>query len=302
MNQFFVMAILSGVALSQGPVISAQQEQPADSKHTSTAETLPSDLPALPPAPKGKSTIIGGEIRSVDPVRDQFLLNVFGRGQMKILFDERTQVYRDGEKIPLRDLRDEGHASVQTALDGTNVFAVSIHILSQSPQGECQGHVLNYNLETGQLTVSSSLSPEPVRLLVAPGTPIVRAGQSTFTAARSGPSDLVRGTLVSANFQSDKQGRGVASEITILAVPGSTFAFGGNLVSLDLHSGLLVLLDPSDQKSYQIFFDSVCVPAIRNLHPGEDIGVTAVYDGAHYVARDVTRRSFQEPADKIDMR
>jgi hypothetical protein len=162
--------------------------------------------------------------------------------------------------------------------------------------------VLNYNPATGQLTVSSSLSPEPVRLIVGPSTHIVRAGQNTFTATHSGPSDLVNGTLVSANFQSDRQGRGVASEITILAVPGSTFAFGGDIVSLDLHSGLLVLRDPTDQKNYQIFFDSVRVPAIRNFHPGEEIGVTAVYDGTHYVASDVARQSFQEPPDKIDMR
>ena len=38
-------------------------------------------------------------------------------GAMKILFDERTQVYRDGVRIPLRDLRPEDHASVQTILE-----------------------------------------------------------------------------------------------------------------------------------------------------------------------------------------
>lgn len=288
MNQLFVAAILGGVALSQAPATSAQQEQLADTRHSSNAETQPGDLLALPPVPKGQSTILGGEIRNVDPVRDEFSLNVFGRGKMRILFDERTQLYRDGERIPLRDLRHEDHASVQTVLDGTHVFAVSIHILSQLPQGECQGRVLSYNPETGQLAIGSSLSPEPVRLLVAPGTPIVRAGQSTFTASHSGPSDLVKGTLVSANFQSDKQGRGVASEITILAVPGSAFVFGGNLVSLDLHSGLLVLLDPLNQKSYQIYFDSARVPVIQNLHPGEDVRVTAVYDGARYTANDIS--------------
>ena len=289
MNQFLVLAIVSGVALSYLQVASAQ-EQFAGSKYASTSETLSGDLPPLPPAPKGKSTIVGGEIRSVDPVRDQFSLLVFGGRQMKILYDERTQLYLDGKRIPLRDLRDEDYASVQTALDGTNVFAVSIHILSQSPQGECQGRVLNYNPATGQLDLSSSLSREPVRLLVAPGTPIVRIGQSTFTAAHSGLSDLVKGTLVSANFQSDKRGRDVASQISIVAVPGSAFVFAGELVSLDLHSGLLVLLDPSDQKSYEIFFDSARVPAARNLHPGEDVEVTANYDGARYVASDIAAR------------
>ena len=69
-------------------------------------------------AAAGESTVMGGEIRSVDPVQDQFQLKVFGQRPMKILFDARTQVYRDGKKIPLRDLGSEEHASVQTVLDG----------------------------------------------------------------------------------------------------------------------------------------------------------------------------------------
>jgi len=287
MNQFFAMAILSGVAFSQAPAASTQKEQLTNSRYTSNTETLFSDLPALPSASKGDSTIIGGQIRGIDPVRDEFSLNVFHGHKMRILFDERTQLYRDGQRIPLRDLRDADHASVQTMLDGTNVFAVSIHILSKSPQGQCQGNVLNYSLETGQLTINSSLSPEPIKLLVSTGTQIARIGQSTFTAERSGRSDLVKGTLVSASFQSDSQGRSIASEITILAVPGSTFVFGGDLVSLDLRAGRLVLLDTSEQKNYQIFFDSSRIAATRDLHPGEHVGVTATYDGTHYVASEV---------------
>ena len=90
-------------------------------------------------------------IRTVDPVRDQLILSVYGTKPMKILYDERTQVYRDGVKTSLSDLRAKDHASVQTVLDGTKIFAVSIHMLSQAPQGECQGQVLSYDAGTGHI-------------------------------------------------------------------------------------------------------------------------------------------------------
>ena len=87
------------------------------------------DLSAgLPPLPSAKdSTIFGGAIRHIDPVRDQFLLDIYGERPMKVLFDERTQVYRNGVKIPVHDLEAADHASVQTALDGTRIFALSVH-------------------------------------------------------------------------------------------------------------------------------------------------------------------------------
>ena len=90
-------------------------------------------------------------ISSVDPVTDPLTLKVFGGKRMKILFDERTQVYRDGAKTSLRDLHANDRASVETMLDGTTVFARSIHMLSQAPEGECQGQVLNYDPGTGEL-------------------------------------------------------------------------------------------------------------------------------------------------------
>ena len=202
---------------------------------------------------------------------------------MKILYDERTQLYRDGVKIPLRDLRADEHASVETLLDGTNVFAVSIHILSQSPEGEVHGQVLNYNPATGVLTVSDPVFREPVELQVPAGTPVVRVGQ-----AAAGPSDLHPGTLVAIKFKPGNEGRGVTSQIEILATPGSAFVFTGNVSFVDLHSGRLVLIDPRDDQNYQVSFDPARLPASRDLHEGSHVTVTADFDGARYVARAIT--------------
>ncbi len=278
-----------------GPAVGAlyAQTERLEGQQSAIKNAASADLPALPPAPRGKSTILGGEIRSVDPVLDQFSLRVFGQKTIKILYDERTQVFRDGNRIALRDLHPEAHASVQTILDGGNVFALSIHMLSQTPEGEAQGHILSFDSNTGELRVSSSLSRDPIKLTVRPDTSVVREGQSAFTSAASGMSDLVNGALVSIVFQSDKQGHGVANRITVLARPGSSFIFSGNLTSLDLHSGIMVVVDPRDQRSYQITFDPDRVPAAESLHTGDHVRVTASFDGSLYTALDITSSSAQ---------
>jgi len=251
--------------------------------------TKPSgNLPALPPAPRGKSTVIGGEITGIDRVRDELTLKVFGQSSMKILFDERTLVYLDGKRIPVRELTSSRRASVQTTLDGTKVFAVSIHILSQSPEGEFRGSVLNYNPETRALTVSAAHMRDAIQLRVPGNTPVFREGQHAFSSVPSGTPDLVKGALVSVTFEPGKDGRGVANKIVILAIPGAEFLFSGNLSSLDMHTGTLVLVDPRDDQSYQILFDSARFPASRNLHEGDYISVSATYDGAHFRARSLT--------------
>jgi hypothetical protein len=251
------------------------------------ADTVTAPRQSLPAPPPGRSTILGGEIQKVDPVRDALTLKVFGEKPMKILFDERTQVFRNGKKIPLHDLRSADHASIQTVLDGTDVFAISIHMLSEAPQGDYQGRVLSYDLGTEQLTISSSISRDPVRVTVPGNTPVVRVGQPAFTGARRGLGDLVPGALVTVQFSSEK-GKGIASQIVVLAVPGTQFVFVGNITVLDTHSGILVLLDPRDNKTYQITFSGDRLADAQKLQIGQHIIVTASFDGSHYVARAVT--------------
>ena len=269
MSRCLVLVMLSGLAIVQSAYSSAQTSG------------------SLSPIPPGKSTVIGGAIRNVDPVRDQFTLKVFGGRSMKILYDERTQVFRDGTRIPLRDLGAEDHASIQTVLDGTNVFAVSIHMLSRSPEGEVQGQVVDYNKVTGVLTVNDPLVREPIRLQVPAGTAVVRVGRSSPSAA-SGPEDLRAGTLVDVKFTPGNQGRGVTSQISILAAPGSAFVFSGEVSLIDLHAGRLVLVDPRDEQRYRISLDPSRFPSSRDLHPGSHVTVNADFDGAQYVARSIT--------------
>ena len=144
--------------------------------------------------------------------------------------------------------------------------------------------MLSYDPVTTKLTVSDSISRAPVSLLVPANTVIARQGQASFSSGSSGSMDLVAGTLVSVKFESNKKGQGVASQITILATPGADFAFTGNLSSLDLHSGVMTLVDSRDDKSYDIFVDAAHLPAIQNLKERDHVRITATYDGARYVA------------------
>jgi hypothetical protein len=287
MNCYFALFALGGVVTTQLPVANAWSQVASQQSALMSASAL-ADTSALPAAPGGKSTVLGGEIRKVDPVRDELVLGVFGQRPVKVFFDERTKVYLDGKAIPLGDLTNADHASVQTVLDGTKVYALSIHMLSRLPEGEYQGRVLNYNPDTRELIVSAVLSRQPIKLFVPADTPVAREDQGSLPSAPSDESDIVKGALISIEFTSDRKGRGVASRIAIQATPGASFAFSGSLSSLDMHSGLLVLIDSRDNKSYRIFFDPHHLPASRNFHQGDNISVTAKYDGTRYVASKLT--------------
>jgi Domain of unknown function (DUF5666) len=242
-------------------------------------------LPGLPPMPTGKATEIGGAIRTVDQVRDQITLNVFGGKDMKVLFDVRTQIYRNGQLASVQDLKPGERISIETVLDGTSVFARSIHMLTEWPGGECQGQVEYFNRGTGELTLRDSLAPAPLKLHVTSSTAIVGMGQQTASNA-----DLSAGALVSVKFQSDGTGQGTVREIRVLAAPGSNFLFNGTVSFLDMHSGLLVVVDPRDQKQYEISFDSR-LPGSSSLREGADVTVNAGFDGTRYSAKTIAVHS-----------
>jgi len=288
MERSLAIAIAGALALAQLSCAVLRAQDAPHAPSASRPDPPSGDLPSLPAAPRGVSTILGGEIRGVNPVLDEFSLYIYGERPMKIFFDPRTQVYRNGLRIPVFDFGPADHASVQTVLDGANVYAVSIHILSQAPEGDCHGLILSYDQTTGKLVVESDLSPQPIHLFVPAGTPISRTGERQFTAQQSGSWDLVRGTLVSVHFASSRAGQAVASRISILAVPGSAFIFAGNITYLDIPAGRMALVDPRDGKSYQILFDPDSLPVSANLRIGENVMVTASYNGSSYVAREIT--------------
>ena len=293
MSRFFAvvgigcMTVVGCMAMAQGSLAYGQSQQKTVIPPTEPVKNV-GVLPPLPPRPSGKSTVIGGLILNVDPVRDHLTLKVFGGKTMKIIFDERTQFYRDGVRTSLRDLGPNDHASIETVLDGTSIFARSIHTLSHSPEGESQGQVLRYDPGTRQLTISSGLTHQSIELSVLPDTPIVRVGQATSGSTGSGVSDLVKGTLVSVEFTSGEKGRGVARKISVIAVPGSSFVFSGNITFLNMPAHELALIDPLNGTNYKISFDPARFPDSHNLRVGTHVRVTANFDGSQYTASEIT--------------
>jgi hypothetical protein len=285
MEPILLMAMLGGAFLSQASAAPPPRSQAAVSASSVRSGGTSARFVDVPPLPKGKSTVLGGAIRDVDPVRDRFVLNVYGEKPMRILFDERTQLFRDGKKIPLHDLGPATHASVQTTLDGATIFAVTVHILSEQPNGNYQGRVMSYNPDSGILMLTSG-GREPFRVKVTNQTSFKRLGQSAFSSVQSSANDLLPGSMVTVQFAADNRGQGTALEISVLAAPGSTFIFSGNVSSLDMASGVLVLVDPRTNQSYRISFDPTRGP-VQSLRTGQRVRISADYDGTRYVATDI---------------
>jgi hypothetical protein len=295
MERLRTAVVLASLAMAPLSIVHAQSQPEARPQPDLRSATTSGDFDVLPLPPGGKSTILGGQIRSVDPVLNQFTLGIEGQRPLKILFDQRTQLFRNGTSISLRELQSEEHASVQTVLDGGDVYALSIHVLSQTPEGECQGHVQNYDPATGTLTVNTNLSREPIRLMLRDDTPVVREGQAAFTSGAAGKSDLVSGSMVVVKFEANGKGQAVANHVTVLARPGSSFVFSGKVSSLDMHAGLLVLLDPRDDRTYQISFSPARIAGSDNLHTDDLVRVTASFGDGRYTATEITANPSPQP-------
>jgi len=117
------------------------------------------------------------------------------------------------------------------------------------------------------------------------GATITRDGQPAAVA------DLQPGSLVNITFVSgsDKQAgrQPMVSSVSILASPGATFAFSGRVTFLDLRRGLLVIVDPRDNRSYEVYVDPNNRSLTQKLQEGADVMVDTRFDGSHYEARSV---------------
>jgi hypothetical protein len=265
---------------ASAPAVPAAQE-PADA-----AETAPDNavdpatlLPAVPSLPPQKASLIGGSVEKMDRVRDVLTIRVFGGGKMKIYFDPRTHILKNGDPALPSDLHRGDHVSIDTILNNGAVFARNIRLTTALP-GETQGIVVNYH-GGSELEVRDMLSPHVLKLRLTPQTRVIDHGQNA-----SG-NELVRGTLVSIKFGSQKAGRNTAEEITVLAVPGRSFTFVGHVTNLDLHAGIIVLTSATDGKSYEIHFDPSVMQMDDSLAQASDVTVVTRFDGTHYVARSV---------------
>jgi hypothetical protein len=241
-------------------------------------------LPDLPALPREKASLIGGTIQRVDRVRDQLTVQIFGGGKMKVLFDTRTHIYAGSGLGSAPDLRVGDRIYVDTILDGSTIFARNIRLATQATGGKSQGVVVSYRSDKGELVLRDLLSPDPVKLHLTSRTQVVQGGRAASA------SQLVPGTLVDVDFAPQKDGRD-AQQVSILAVPGTSFTFGGVVSSLDLRIGLLVLTSSTDHKTYDIYLEPSAITLDERLRPGADVTAVARFDGSRYVAHSLTVNS-----------
>jgi hypothetical protein len=237
-------------------------------------------LPELPPVPKANATLVGGTVDRIDHVRDKITVRIFGGGKESFMFDPRTHVYRGGEAATIADLHEGERVYLDTILDGSDVFARSIRMSGPRATGTSQGVVLKFRSDRGELTVRDALSPNPVEIRVNSSTKVVQGDRAVSLSA------LVTGSLISARFSSAQSARNTATEISILAQPGTEYKFSGQVVHIDLRTGLVVLNSAVDHKTYEVYLSTSIIPD-ENLQPGTTITAVTAFDGERYVVRDL---------------
>ena len=236
----------------------------------------------LPPLPNDRRvSLIGGRVLKLDQIRDRIAIQPFGGNKTEVAFDVRTQVYRDGASIAIKDLRPGDRVYADTLLDNGRVFARSIRVVTKAPEAErARGQIVSYDVANGRLIMRDELLTELVTLHLTKDTAIRKGQESGSTA------DLTPGTLVSATFVPG--GQGLVQELSVWAVPGTSFVFSGMVKRLNLATHLLVVANESDGKSYEIDYDPARVAGNKDLREGSEVSVNAIFDGQRYIAHSLS--------------
>lgn len=255
-----------------------------DSEDGSIAVDPSALLPELPPVPKANATLIGGTLDKIDMVRDRVTVRLFGGGKESFLFDPRTQVYRGGKAVTVADLHEGERIYLDTILEGSTVFARAIRLTAAHATGTSQGVVLKFRSNGDELVLRDALSPNPVDVRVNRSTRVMQGDRPVPISA------VLPGTLISIRFSPEGSAHNTATEISILAQPGTRYTFSGQVVHIDLRTGLLVLNSSTDHKTYEVYLPSSINPD-ESLQPGVMVQVVTDFDGERYVVRNVTVNS-----------
>jgi len=273
---------LPATAMGQDPsaVTPREAAAPAVVNNTNPAARRENRDPLLdlPELPRGKVTLIGGTVTRLDEIMNRMVVQPFGSKQkMNVAFDTRTGFFQDGKPISYKDIREGQRIYLDTMLNGSTVFAKKIWIQTSAESGIGRGQIVDYDPEHQTLTVRDELSNQPIKMRLTPKT-VMKNGQETASA-----SELIPGTLVSLSFGPQKELR----EVILLARPGSTFVFAGRITYLDLSRKIIAIDNRTDRTKYDVSIEAIAPSVLRQLHEGEDVTVSAVFDGRRYAARDV---------------
>jgi hypothetical protein len=267
---------------ASAPPPAASDATPNSVRHSEDYDPL-LDLPALK---HEKVTLIGGVVVRLDEVMNHMVFQPFGTKQkMQVHFDTRTHFYLDGKPITEREVKQGQRIYLDTQLNGDRVFAKTIWIRSSAESGVGRGQILDFDAGRRVVTIRDELSNQPLRLELAANA-IIRKGNETGSE-----SDLVQGAIVGIEFGAQRELRA----ITVLASPGSTFAFAGRVTFVDLSQKMIAIDNRSDGKKYDVSMDAIAPSVLRQIREGEDVSVSTVFDGERYSARRVDLAATQAP-------
>lgn len=277
---FFSVLIILALPLAQ-----ARGQSKATNANAAAASAQPGEggydpLLDLPPLPQGHTTLVGGTVHSIDQIRNRFTVQPFGGQAMKIFFDERTHIYRDGVPSTQLMIRKGERVYVDTMLDGTKVFARNIRVVTGTQAADARGQVTRNDAASGRITVQDELSAQPVTFRVTPAT-VVKGSSGASTLAQLQP-----GSLVTVKFSPERGNHDVAREISVIAAPGSVFTFYGRITYLNMSTRTLAVANESDKKTYDIKFTPTAVDS-QMLGEGKLVLVKARFNGTGYTADNV---------------
>lgn len=240
----------------------------------------------LPPLQHHQVTLIGGIVISMDEVMNRMVVQPFGtRQKLRVHFDTRTHFYLDGKEITEREVKLKQRVYLDSMLNGDRVFAKSIWIRTSAESGVGRGQVIDFDSGHRTVTVRDELSNEPIRMQLTPGTTIRKGNQP------GSDGDLVQGALVSMEFGAQRELRAIA----VLATPGATFAFAGRVTYVDLSQKLIAIDNQSDGLKYDVSMEAIAPSVLRQVREGEQVAVSAVFDGERYAARSLDLSASKSP-------
>ncbi len=284
-------------AATSTPIPQAQPKTDIlDSSATSGALVTDGHDPILDPAPvpRTTTTLVGGIITGVDRLRNRLTLHVFGGNRWTVNFDERTHIFHNGAETTQLALKKGERVYVDTQLDNNkhDIFARNIRVGVAELPADADGQIIAIDAKHNELTLRDTLNSVPVRFAVDPETRISN-GQTPAAF-----KDVKPGTLVHVRFAASSPNRGLAREVSIIAVPGSTFTFAGKVTFLDLHRGLIAVQNNTDDRNYEIHFAPSAVANRDQLGVGRDVLVRATFEGARYMAQSVNLTKAPESEEK----
>jgi hypothetical protein len=236
-----------------------------------------------PPFPKGITTLVGGVISRVDPIRNHLTISIYGGGQWTVFYDERTRIFRNGAEATSLTLKKGERVYVDTMLDnnGRDIFARNIRVGITAPPAVVEGQIIDVDLSRSLLTMRDSINTVPVHFSVDGNTKISQGAVGVSLR------QLHPGSLVRVRFAAERANRGLARDITIIAVPGSSHAFAGPITFLDTHRGIVAIHNNLDNKTYDLHLSPSQANA-SDLAVGAEVMVTAIFETSQYSVQQIT--------------